>query len=305
MFQHSVIPGGVRDAAELTKAINDDPVVARHYRDVNVAAVRRATLSADRHAYVSYRRGDRVYWTKNTVRIPAGEAVLTDGTNEIRGRCGNRISFDPLLPIAQDEPAAAEFDALLPEPEARVAGPNVPDPESGAPSELWLALPTAPGSGSEPFNGPPSLNARSSIVIPSSGGGGGGGAGGGRGGGGSSRGSSTPSASGGRGSDSSTSGSNAGDGGRGGGGGGTEPPGFNPNPPGGVPPEDPPGPDNDPPRGDDPRPDPTPPGFDYEDDPPIRDGDPPRTNVPEPGTLLLLGAGLSLGARYLRKRHRP
>jgi hypothetical protein len=113
IYKHSVIPGGVRDQRELAGAIERDPVVAQHYRDLDPATMQRETLRADQFAFVSYRMGDRIYWTKQKVRISAGETILTNGDTAIRTRCGNCISLEPMLPTADDEPDPAELDALL------------------------------------------------------------------------------------------------------------------------------------------------------------------------------------------------
>ena len=61
-------------------------------------------------AYVSYRIGDRVFWTRKPVRIPAGETLLTDGETEIRARCGNAVSDLAREPVSDVEPMAAELD---------------------------------------------------------------------------------------------------------------------------------------------------------------------------------------------------
>ena len=43
-------------------------------------------------AHVSYRLGDKIYWTKKPVQLPKNEPVMTDGRTSIRERCGNLIS---------------------------------------------------------------------------------------------------------------------------------------------------------------------------------------------------------------------
>ena len=50
------------------------------------------TLTDDRFEYVSYRVQNQIYWTKNKLRIPKGELLLSDGHNYARARCGNRLS---------------------------------------------------------------------------------------------------------------------------------------------------------------------------------------------------------------------
>ncbi len=111
-FNYSVIPGGVFDGEELTRAVERDPVVAEHYRNVDTATMRPQVLTSDRRAYVSYRRDDRLYWTSRKVLIRSGETILTNGQTETRARCGNCISMEPLLPTSADEPDEMQLDAL-------------------------------------------------------------------------------------------------------------------------------------------------------------------------------------------------
>jgi len=114
VYPYSVVPGGVHSPAELTQAVQRDPVVAAHYTHVDVTRARVATVAAPRRAYVSYRIGEKVYWTRKKIALHAGETILTDGTNEIRARCGNCISETPQGPTSPDEPSASEFDRAMP-----------------------------------------------------------------------------------------------------------------------------------------------------------------------------------------------
>ena len=57
-------------------------MVADHYRGVDPETMRAETAPAERLAYVSYRKNDRVFWTKNKARIYEGETILTDGQTE-------------------------------------------------------------------------------------------------------------------------------------------------------------------------------------------------------------------------------
>ena len=115
VYRHSVIPGGVFTPEELNHALAEDAVVAAHYKRVNTRELRPAVVKSERFAYVSYRKNNQIYWTRNKVRIAAGETILTDGQNEIRGRCGNCISDAPMLPVAdaEVEPDLAELDRLV------------------------------------------------------------------------------------------------------------------------------------------------------------------------------------------------
>ena len=114
VYRYSVIPGGAHNRAELVDAISRDEVVADHYRAVSLERVRAERLTEPRQAYVSYRIGDRVYWTRHKVTIPVGEAILTDGVTTIRARCGNCIASTPQLPTSGSEPLATEFEAVTP-----------------------------------------------------------------------------------------------------------------------------------------------------------------------------------------------
>ena len=71
-YPYSVVPGGVHSTMELASA-GRDPVVAAHYARVNMASARIETVRAPRRVHVSYRIGDRIYWTKRGVST--GSAV--------------------------------------------------------------------------------------------------------------------------------------------------------------------------------------------------------------------------------------
>jgi hypothetical protein len=105
LYAYSVIPGGVRNSAELRNAVAHDEVVARHYLDFNLREVRVTRLPETRAAFVSYRVSSQIFWTKNKLTLPAGETVVTDGEHMDRTRCGNRISAVPVGPVLNPEPS--------------------------------------------------------------------------------------------------------------------------------------------------------------------------------------------------------
>ena len=109
VFPYSIVPGGVRDARELQSAASKDPVVAAHYSDFRMALSRAVRLDHPLEMYVSYRRNNHVYWTRNRMTIPAGETVLSDGRNLARVRCGNRLSAIAAKPVAVSEPSTEEL----------------------------------------------------------------------------------------------------------------------------------------------------------------------------------------------------
>jgi len=104
------VSGGVRDPAALHHAVSRDPVVAAHYADFKLAEARVARLPAPKTAYVSYRMGNRVYWTRNKVKLAGGEEVITDGEHYARARCANRIADSPQGETSPAEPPEAVLD---------------------------------------------------------------------------------------------------------------------------------------------------------------------------------------------------
>src|SRR3984885_13333859 len=134
LYPYSVIPGGVRNSAELRNAVAHDEVVARHYSDFDLRKVRVARLQQARSVFVSYRIAGQIFWTKNRLTLRAGETVVTDGEHMARTRCGNRISEAPVGSVLNTEP--------LPEAmEIPAAGGLLAAPESSL--ELPLAAPPA------------------------------------------------------------------------------------------------------------------------------------------------------------------
>jgi hypothetical protein len=154
VYRYSVVPGGAADRAELARILRSDKVVAAHYAGFDVDHARAITVSAPRAVYVSYRKGDTIYWTARKVMLQAGETLLTDGRNEMRARCANRISDAPRLPVEAHAPSPEWLDALVDEqPDgtagdiAYVSAPELADGDlvelTGQPFELvWPASAT-------------------------------------------------------------------------------------------------------------------------------------------------------------------
>lgn len=113
VYRHSIVPGGVYGPGELRESMTADSVVAAHYAPLATAAARVERAGASRRVYMSYRVGNRVYWTKGRVVLNEGETLLTGGGAQIRARCGNRISETPMLPTSNMEPGRFEFDLVM------------------------------------------------------------------------------------------------------------------------------------------------------------------------------------------------
>jgi hypothetical protein len=131
VYPYSVIKGGVRDAGELKNAIQNDPVVAKHYADFNLAKAKVVSLPSERFAYVAYRIKNQVYWTKRKLKLAKGETVLTDGKNYVRGRCGNRFSEVSQANTSPHEPNPIVFDTPI-RPETAVPLRMAYSPQAGS-----------------------------------------------------------------------------------------------------------------------------------------------------------------------------
>jgi hypothetical protein len=113
VYPYSIVPGGLANRQELQHAIVADKVVAVHYATFDAARATVETVGKARAVYVSYRKGDKVFWTAKKLHLAEGETLLSDGQNEIRGRCGNRISDTPRQPVEAKGPSEEELDAAV------------------------------------------------------------------------------------------------------------------------------------------------------------------------------------------------
>jgi hypothetical protein len=113
VYPYSIVPGGVTDRAELARVLKTDKVAAAHYAGFQVDRVKPVTVAKARAVYVSYRKGDQVYWTSRKVMLAEGETLLSDGNSEIRTRCGNRISDTARLPVGANEPSPEVLDTAM------------------------------------------------------------------------------------------------------------------------------------------------------------------------------------------------
>lgn len=187
VFPYSVVPGGVRSPQELADAVQHDAVVAEHYGNFRVRSVHAIRLKKDRRAYVSYRIGGKIYWTRHKVTLHAGETLLSDGKNLARGRCGNRVSDAPKLPVSPKEPPERTMSkpVFVPDPlplgfpvgEPRLEPITLPPQSFGPPSVppggpfppfFPPIFPGGPGTPSTP-PGPPPPPPLVSTTEPASG----------------------------------------------------------------------------------------------------------------------------------------
>ena len=151
VYPYSVVPGGVKDVAELKWAADHDPVVAKHYAGFDYEHARVVQLVLARTVYVSYRIGNKIYWTGHRVKMKKGEKVITDGTIIARTRCANRVEEVPQQAASESEPPAVAFDR----PEVPSLGPATQTPPVPFQSSLMTppiaSGPTGPLSTYNPF----------------------------------------------------------------------------------------------------------------------------------------------------------
>ena len=114
IYRFSVVPGGVYSSAELAAIRRIDPVVAEHYSDFGSDVVV-TKLKEDMLVYVSYRAGDKVYWSRKKHKVCKGETVITDGKNMARTRCGNRLSKVFKMPVMPAHLEPTEHMLSLPD----------------------------------------------------------------------------------------------------------------------------------------------------------------------------------------------
>lgn len=123
-YPYSVIPGGVRDVADLQEHAARDYVVRRHFAGFDYRRARLVRSDKAREVYLSYRLRDRIFWTRKKVRLLQAELLLTDGKITARARCGNQVSGTPKPEVSEEEPAEEVLDQ--PVADIEPIGPSLP-----------------------------------------------------------------------------------------------------------------------------------------------------------------------------------
>jgi hypothetical protein len=144
-YPYSVIPGGVRDVADLQEHAARDYVVRRHFARFDYRHARLVRSDKARQVYLSYRLRDRLFWTRKKVRLLQAELLLTDGKITARARCGNQISETPKSEVSEEEPSEEVLDQ--PVAEIEPIGPALP-------FRFPHVRPNIPGADAVPPSGP-------------------------------------------------------------------------------------------------------------------------------------------------------
>ena len=171
VYPYSVVPGGVASGKELQAAAAHDAVVARHFSGFDYSRARIIPVKQPRKVYLSYRLGNRIFWTRDQAFLRTGELLLTDGTTTARTRCGNQVSVLPQAATSPEQPTMAELDR----PDAVASGIEMaPANVTAGLLHVDPAMPFGPGASASGFAGGPPVGG---IPAPLGGGGGGGGGG--------------------------------------------------------------------------------------------------------------------------------
>ena len=170
IYPYSVIPGGASSQAELKRVVRTDSVVASHYATFDVDKAHPVVVDKPRSVYVSYRKGDKVFWTAHKVALAEGETLLSDGRNEMRARCANRISEVAQFPVEARQPAMEELDDAveLDEGEQVALGPDgLPVSAAGLGGIERHAGQRSLGGGSNGLNGLNGLDGADTMLASS------------------------------------------------------------------------------------------------------------------------------------------
>lgn len=146
VYPYSLVPGGAENVHQ-AKIAMADPALKAQYADFDLSQLKEVKLTTNLTGYVSYRWGDKIYWTKKALTLRAGETVFTDGTHIARGRCLNCYSALPMLPTRPTEPTAKVLDTPVEMPVTVYSFPRLPvmTPELPVPpGELTPTVPVLP-----------------------------------------------------------------------------------------------------------------------------------------------------------------
>lgn len=146
VYPYSIVPGGAEDVRAAKRAMQD-PAISSHYASFDLSQLHEVTLATNISGYVSYRWGDKIYWTSKKLTLRAGEKVFTDGTHIARGRCLNCYSALPMSPTRPKEPTEAVLDAPVPMPVTDYSFlllPVLPRALPAPPEELTPTVPVLP-----------------------------------------------------------------------------------------------------------------------------------------------------------------
>jgi hypothetical protein len=108
-----IVPAGVHNAAEFRS--RPDRVARELYAGIQAASLKPARNTGN--YYLSYRRGNVVYWTRAAHHLQAEPVLVSNNQAVIRQRCGNLLSAAPRMPTEPTSLQPTEQELGSPNPE--------------------------------------------------------------------------------------------------------------------------------------------------------------------------------------------
>lgn len=158
-YKYAFVKDGITSVDDFCGVKELNPVVAYYTRSFGCALAWEVTLSHPINVYIAYVKDGRVQWTKTRSVLPAGTAIITDGLHSFLMRCGNQISWIPMVPVGDVPPT--EINTPIEEPPVEAVPPTIeltsfpvpPTPGTGGPEtnslglgEIWFGGFEGPGN---------------------------------------------------------------------------------------------------------------------------------------------------------------
>jgi hypothetical protein len=143
VYPYSIVPGGAENLNEAKRAMLD-PAIKANYANIDLTKLKQVKLTTNLSGYVSYRWGEKIYWTSKAVTLRAGETVFTDGVHIVRGRCLNCYSQHAMSPTRAKEPTEQVMDTPTDFPVITYSFPKLPVTEQQLPPPPEELTPTVP-----------------------------------------------------------------------------------------------------------------------------------------------------------------
>jgi hypothetical protein len=125
---HPVIQGGIHTLADLRAALKKYPDL---YRDFDVAHAHVIRLDHALLAYLSFRIGDKILWTRKAVLIREGSEVWTDDNGHfVKVACGNSFLVVPESELPLDYSTIDAPETVPPVDQLLADLPMLPDEPS-------------------------------------------------------------------------------------------------------------------------------------------------------------------------------
>lgn len=124
----------IKSVEDFRAVVSKDPVLTSHFAGFNWETARLGKQENALWTYVSYRKDEVIRRTSNAVRLPKGDAYVTDGSRVVRTFCCNDyVAAPPPRQVSMAPP---------PPPSERVDAPQRRAAKSGSPIQDMSPLPS-------------------------------------------------------------------------------------------------------------------------------------------------------------------